>query len=217
MFRRRVTRFRRRFPIRRRLHHKKRIFRRRFIKKRISSIHSFKTNFVGPVVTSGNAFAGYLIGPRVEDLPEFAEISGMFNYFRMNKVVVKFMPVGNVHESFSATPGVPAQPAQIHTCINTQTFSAPGGVASMLGFNTYRCHSGWRTFSRTFIPCLRMDQTGNPGSVPMYKKWIAMPISGDDSTPWSGLQIGIDPTGSTNAFSWQTYIKVYYSCKEKTT
>lgn len=211
MFRRRVTRMRRRLPIRRRRIFRKRHFRRRFNKRKLN-VHHFKTTYVGPIITSSITPVTGTISVEPGNLPEFTSLQGVFDLLRINKVVVKFVPSGNVHEA--NTTSAPAQPCQIHTAIQHVDTGAPAGVSSLISYPNYRNFSSWRTFSRTFVPALRLDADGQASACPKFKQWVRIDPSFGGVVDYVGLSFAVDAF-ATGSFSMQTYITVFYSCKEK--
>lgn len=190
--------------------------RRHFRSRRRLDVHHFKTTFQGGLITQTTTPLGFDVLVAPSALPEIAAISGVFNQIRLNKVVVKFVPSGNINAVAPTAPGIGSSIGQIHTSINHITTSSPSSVNQIISYPTYRVFPLWRTFTRAFIPAFRLDANGLTDVAPKFKQWVR--TDSNLGILWTGLQGIIDPNttvGAATFATYQPYITVYYSCKEK--
>lgn len=216
MFRRRRMRMRKRVPFRRHnIRRRTRFSHKRFRSRKRLDVHHFKSCFQSAVLNQvAGAATAFDISVAPASIPEFAAISGVFNQIRLNKIVVKFLPNGNISDvsTLSATGG---SIGQVHTAINHISSSAPSGLGSIISYPTHRVHAFWRTFSRAFVPSFREDGGGIANATPKFKVWVRTDVATVDALVWTGLQIVFDAGVTGLLGSYTPYITVFYSCKEK--
>lgn len=208
---------RRRRPFRRPTIRRRPIFRRRrhFRRRRLmgSIIHVKKTvklttlAVVTSATTYGKAFS-------IEDFfSADSSITNSFQMVRLNKVVVRVVPVVNM-----ATSTLTVFP-RIATVVD-YTDATPESFDSLLNYSNHRIHTGPYPFSRKFTPSVKMDVNNAPGgtgSSPLvsgFKKWVDMDNTGAANVQFFGFKMSTEPSGTAaNNYGAQVYATAYFSMK----
>lgn len=143
-----------------------------------------------------------------------ASITNSFQQVRLNKLVVKVVPVINM-----ATSGNTILP-RIASVID-YTDANPESFDSLLNRANHRIHFGTAPFARMFTPAVKMDVNngaGGTGSSPLvagFKKWIDMDNTGAANVQYFGFKMSSEATGtSTNNYACYIYATAYFSMKQ---
>lgn len=184
---------------------------RRTLSKRSLNVHHFKRTFTLTDVNSssaGNQFFGYSFN--LTQLPNFAEFTSLFDAYRINKILVKFVPNHN-----SSDVGVTAQNIpNFHSVLDYNDATAPASLNQMYEYANWKMTRGTAIHKRIFRPTTLDSVDTGSGAVsssnPQWKQWIN---TGNANVNHYGLKVGIEISQATYDISWRPYITVYLSCK----
>lgn len=177
-------------------------------------IHHFKRTWVAsdtlPIQASGAYGKGlYFTFGAMDSVSEFTTL---FDQYRMNKIVVKFIP--NFTGS-DLNPGTTALSLpNVHSVIDYDSAADPATLADLLQYNTYRLHKRASCFTRKWTPGMLLDgdSAGTAtASVLKFKQWVDMAYT---SVRFYGLRTWIEAAGATvTSAKYQIYVTYYFSCK----
>lgn len=204
---RRKTMLRRR-PMRRTRRYVRRL--RRPLTKRAINTHHFKRTFTLASVLSSNVgpvFAGYTFN--INQLPNATEFTNLFDLYRINKIVVKFVPNHN-----SSDVGVLAQAIpNFHSCLDYTDATAPASLNAMYEYQNWRMSRGIAVHKRVFSPAsldfVNATAGANAGN-PTWKQWIS---TSAPTIEHYALKIGIEQSTALGDVYWTPYVTMYLSCK----
>lgn len=213
----RGRRFRRR-PVRRLQARRRPVFRRRRVIRRRrrpgTIIHVKKTAKIATFsvgtapVTFGKAFS------IADFFSNSASITNSFQQVRLNKLLVKVVPVINM-----ATSGSTLLPRIVS--VIDYTDATPESFDSLLNRANHRIHFGSAPFARMFTPAVKMDvnnAAAGTGSLPLvagFKKWIDMDNTGAANVQYFGFKMSSEATGTTtNNYAAYIYATAYFSMKQ---
>lgn len=201
--------YRRRYTTRRRPRRTRRMLMRRkpmrsLTMKRRMATHHFKRTFNGAQFNASNAgpaFAGYSFG--LVSLPNYTEFTNLFDQYRINKVVIKFVPSANADE-IGASKIIPS----LHTVIDNNDNTAPTAMTELYEYQSYKRTQGIYTHTRVFTPSCNVDLS--IGSSPKWKQWINSQFA---NVEHFGLKVGADQVAAAGDLYWRTFITLYFSCR----
>lgn len=208
---------RRRRPIRRSSIRRRPVFRRRrhFRRRRLmgSIIHVKKTvklttlAVVSSATSYGKAFS------IADFFSADSSITNSFQMVRLNKIVVRVVPVVNM-----ATNTLTIFP-RIASVVDF-TDATPESFDGLLNYANHRIHTGPYPFVRKFTPCVKMDVnnaasgTGSLPLLPGFKKWVDMDNTGGANVQFFGFKMSTEPSGTAaNNYGAQVYATGYFSMK----
>lgn len=189
----------------------RRIVTRRMPRGMNIGIHHFKRTWIAndtlPINSSGNYYKGYYF--TFASTPGVSEFTTLFDQYRMNKIVVKFIP--NFTGS-DLNPGTSALTLpNVHTVIDYDSATDPASIDELLHYGTYRLHKCARSFTLVWTPACEVDLGGVAGAGLKFKQWVDMAQTG---IRFYGLRVAIEAAGGTVASAKYTpYVTYYFSCK----
>lgn len=125
----------------------------------------------------------------LSDIPQYTEISNMWQYYRITHVDITYRPEYTQLVDSSAL-SLSVNKA-FNSAITTWTSSAPGSVTDLLSYNTVKSTMITQQHHRRFSPAALID-----GLVPSCH-WIA---TTSPSINYFGLQIAIEALGTAMTF-----------------
>jgi hypothetical protein len=167
--------------------------------------HHFKRTFVAAQFTAsgtGPNFFGYSFA--LDDLPNYTEFTNLFDQYRINKVVVKFVPSANV-DAIGASQIIPS----LHTAIDNNDATAPTALSQLYEYQSYKRTRGTQVHTRVWTPSALVEISTSASS-PKWKQWIGTQFP---SIEHYGLKVGCDQTVTTADIYWLPYVTVYFSCR----
>lgn len=205
--RRRVTR--RRTTLRRR----PRMLRRRPIYRRRSSlrVHHFKRTFsLTPIQGAITDQLGAQTF-RFDQLPNYTEFTELFDCYRINKIVVKFVPTANSSNVGEATTN---PLTQFHTVLDFNDGNIPASLNSLYEYGNWKMTRGSSIHTRVFTPSILMPiqqvTAGTQFGAPKYKQWIS---TQEPDTYLYGLKYCAAAQVTAQDINWTPYVTLYFSCK----
>lgn len=208
----RRTRYRRKYYGRR-----KRVGRRyrRRIGAKSGLVHftrSIALKVSGTDISGGSGFGSAVFA--LSDLPNYAEIATMFDQYRVNAVVLKFMPFTNSYPAVSS--GIPTIniPTLMYAIDYTDN-GTPTSVAQLAEYSNCKTVQFNKPITIKFRPAVSQivyqGESTNRAAVPKWRTWLDCNFP---SIPhfalkfaWTGL------SGSTTQFVYKLSQKYYLSAK----
>lgn len=189
---------------------RRRIIRRPRLSRRALSVHHFKRTFTLGQISSSSAgpqFFGYSF--RLDQLPNYTEFTNLFDQYRINKIVMKFVPNHNSSDVGVTAMNIP----NFHTLLDYNDATAPASLNSMYEYANWRMSRGTSLHTRVFRPAtidyVNATAGANAGN-PSWKQWLS---TASPSIEHYGLKCGIEISQATYDITWTPYISVYLSCK----
>lgn len=178
-------------------------------------VHYFKRNVnLNPItVTTGTdaTYAGYSF--KLNDLHDLSQLTGLYDFFKLTKVVVKFIPIQNVTSGTgSALTFDNAYSNRLFTAIDYNDKSAPTSVAELREYSTCKWTPMMKIHKRVITPqvVMTVDEDGPAGSSYGYAQntsnpWIS---TGSNACQYFGLKVAFEHTSSIDSGG-------YYVCEAK--
>lgn len=185
-------------------------YRPRAIRQVASGVHHFKRTAKLSDISlnaSGATTQGWYF--RLADLPNYTEFTALFDLYRFNKIVVRFVP------SFTGSDMNPATTSwaipTFYSAIDHDDAVTPANLDVLMQYPSLRLTRGNRIHTRIFTPAVSTDIfTGTTeGSSPKFKAWLNC---ADATVPHYGLKFYIDQPPSTYG-KYQCFVTVYMSMK----
>lgn len=185
--------------------------------RRRNRVHHFKRqSAVQFTVTAGNVGLGaYTFS--FSDITNHSEFVPLFDFYRMNKVVVKWVPkfTGTSIAGAGATFGANSNAlGQFLSAVDYNDASAPANINTLLEYENCRkthLNAGHTRVLRPAVQMATYKSTLSTGYSPGWKKWINM---SDASVLHYGLKWAIDNSGGTTPISFDCYITYYFSLRQ---
>lgn len=159
---------------------------------------------------AGGADTTFTFTPRVDDLPQSATFSSLFDSYRINKVVLKLMTNwgGGGPQSGSWTGGAGTafdlDPQRVYTVIDHDDSTALGSTSEALQYETCRVTHPSKDITISFVPAVSATvyRTGVTSAYRQaYKVWMDL---ANTDVPHYGVK-GYIPNSAT---AWQPSYKV---------
>lgn len=204
----RPTYRRRRLTRRPRRMMRRRMYRR---KPRLSSlkVHHFKRTITfDPIISqTTNSFGAYAF--QFNQLPNFSEFTSLYDSYRINKIVIRYVP--NINSANSGSTPM----SQFHTVLDYNDATPLTLLNTAFEYQNWKMTRGATVHARTWTPSI-LDGVGNSGGVspsfvkPAYKQWIA---TSSTDIPHFGLKWVCEATTNVSDIDYRPYVSVYFSCK----
>lgn len=203
--------YRRRYTTRRRPRRTRRMLMRRRPRRTLSRFpktYHFKRTFTGTPIASNTTatFGAYAL--QFGQLSNSTEFTALFDMYRVNKIVVKFVPNHNSSE-VGATKAIP----NFHTVLDFTDNSTPTTLAELYEYQSWRMTRGTAMHTRAFIPAVLQDAqeaASSGGALPKLKQWIS---TAQTDVYFYGIKYGAEASAAAGDVYWTPYITYYYSCK----
>lgn len=192
---------RRRRYIRRRIN-------RRPLTKRALRVHHFKRsgtpfNITGSTV---DVFGGYSFS--LNDVPAVTEFTNLYDQYRLNKVVVKWIPL-------TTETNVGQSTTLFYSVLDFNDDVAPTTEAEILQYASLRISQGLRTHTRVLTPASLDDLTDDTGGTryagnPKTKQWIS---TSAPTAPHYGIKFFRPAQPAAQLVNYKVMIMYYFSCR----
>lgn len=172
------------------------------------NVHHFKRTFQSADIAfnSAGASAG-AYAPALSNMPNYTEFTALFDMYRINKVVVKFVP------SFTGSDANPAATANalpnLYSVTDNDDNATPANLDELLQYPGLKLTRANQIHTRVFTPCVGVDAAGITGIAPKYKQWINC---SSPSIVHYGMKYWLDAIASTTG-KYRIFITMYFSCK----
>lgn len=205
--------FRRRRFARRRFNRRRRTTRTRRLRRTArghTRVVSFKrTQTLGTVATnaSGYFFASYQF--KLADLPNYSDITNLFEVYRLRKVVVRATPLN---------PNTTQTTLNIANCgsiVDYDDAVAVSSISTMDQYHSFRMHSPMKGWTRTFYPKHAVQLYNEVASVggTAYAQRSGWINTAWYNVPHYGLKVGIEGASvSTNI--WSLAVTYYVDARD---
>lgn len=182
---------------------------RRTLSKRAMNIHHFKRTITfDPIISqTTNSYGAYAF--QFNQLPNFAEFTQLYDSYRINKIVIKYVP--NINSANAGSTPM----SQFHSVLDFNDATPLTSLSSAFEYQNWKMTRGAKAHTRTYTPSI-LDAVGNSGGVtpsfvkPAYKQWIATSSS---DIPHFGLKWVAEATTNVSDIDYRPYVSVYFSCK----
>lgn len=207
--------YRRRYRPRRRLTRRPRRYSNRRIRRwkqpssRIAlKTHHFKRTFVASAITGATSDVLGAYAFSFNTLPNYTEYTALFDQYRVNKIVVKFVPDHDTSDVNNTASSL----SQFHTILDFNDSSAPASLASMFEYDTWKMTRGGRTHVRKWTPSILVGANDSTiaASLPKFKQWISCD---QPDLYLYGLKYCLAAQQRAGDINMTPYITFYFSCK----
>lgn len=197
----RKKRYARRF--RKRLRKRRGIRRRRVVRRgRRNRLHHFRRTITGSITATPGVLAPTGFSFSLDAVTNYSEFSNLFDSYRINKVVVKFVPRTTDNGQGANERG------NFYTVVDYNDITTLTNVANALERDTVRRTAATRVHTRVFRPAVATaayKSLTTWGYMPSWKRWIDM---SDPQVPHYGLKYVIDNRDDVNMV--YDYFITYY-------
>lgn len=192
---------------RKRPYRRRRIMRSR-LTKRTLLVHHFKRTFtLTPIVVSGASPVFGATTFNLSQLPNSTDFTNLFDMYRINKIVCKFVP--NHDNSNIGAALIP----NFHTVLDYTDATAPASLNAMYEYANWRMSRGIAIHKRVFSPAsldfVNATAGANAGN-PTWKQWIS---TSAPTIEHYAIKYAAEQAVATGDISWTPYITMYFSCK----
>lgn len=167
---------------------------------------------------------------RFQDLTNASSLADVYDMYRLNKVVIKFIPMAqlmtpnqpnsNVDQKLQGNVGTYAGViGPLHTSIDPDDAVAPASTNAVEQYASHKMVVYGKTHTRTCVPqCIMpiMVSSGGAatGEAPVSKVWLSTSQRG---IYFNCVKWGIGATANANADTvlYQVFVTVYYSMKHQ--
>lgn len=189
---------------------RRRIMRRPRLTKRALLTHHFKRTFtLGTVSASA---AGPVFGAttfNLAQLPNSTEFTNLFDMYRINKVVIKFVPNHNSSDLATANQNIP----NFHSILDYTDATAPASLSSMYEYANWKMSRGTSIHKRVFTPAsldfVNATAGANAGN-PTWKQWISTTAP---TIEHYAIKYALEQAVINAAVEFVPYVTMYFSCK----
>lgn len=182
---------------------------------------------------TGAAGSGVLIGPSsastgpagyftyhftMDEIPQSATFAALFDAYRVNKIVLKFIPMTMFTQSSNTSANLAAQPQWLSTVIDYDDSTLLTTEGALLEYETFKQSRPSATHKRVFVPALAQDYFKTSGATIAYgqarKRWIDAAYLDVEHYGVKGLINGPANLGAQVQCSWKVYATAYISFKQ---
>lgn len=172
----------------------------------VSTSYTVLLESVAELAANGTYYKSFTFNQSSD--PEAAQWAALFDAYRINKVVIRCIPVCNT--AAIGTAGVPA----IVDVVDWDDSNLPGNFQGLLNYQTKRVHRGYAEWKRTIIPAVALQvyygATGT-GYGQRRRQWLDL---ANPTVPHYGYKIGL--SGQPNQkYPLQIWATVYTQYKQK--
>lgn len=218
----------------------------RGMQMRIGKLHNFKQTFhplAANVTTDANCHysfggtgavgSGTLYGPATgdlspagyfamkftaADLPQFASFSALFDAYRINKVVVQFIPYNYPYQIGNTAANLAAQPQWLSTVIDYDDAALLATEGSLLEYETFKQARPGSTHTRSLVPAVSIEAFKTSGTTIGYsqhrKQWIDAAYGDVEHYGLKGLINGPALQADQVQGAWKVYVTMYITWKQ---
>lgn len=186
--------------------------RRGMRRRRVSrKTHSFKRTLqFTPISAPAGVMFYYAYQFQLNQLTNFTEFTNLFDNYRVNKLLLKFVPRSTVNQQTGN-----AFLGEFISVIDYNDVVTPSSSAQLMEMDTHRKTTGFRTHARMWTPSVLTPQysVGGSGSFvsnPRFKQWIN---SSNPDISHYGFKMSYDNTSNVAPVVWNVFLTAYMSFK----
>lgn len=171
-------------------------------------VHHFKRMYKGDPITTGGADIFIGLNFALSYLPNATDFTNLFDQYRINKVVVKYIP--NRTEASAGTAS--ELEGQFTSVLDFNDATPVASMNELYEYENFRLTRGTRIHTRVFTPASIDAIQGAPGiqtGNPTWKQWISTQYP---DVPHFGMKVGIE-ANPLGAIAYVPYVTLYFSCK----
>lgn len=174
-------------------------------------VHHFKRTFTLTPISTNNAgatFYGYSF--TLSQLPNATEFTNLFDLYRINKILVRFVP--NHNSSETAGTGSP-QISNFHSVLDYNDASPATTLDQLYEYQNWKMSRGTSIHQRLWRPTtfdMVAVSGGSSSANPQWRQWLSTSVT---NIPHFGLKVGIEQSAVNADTTWVPYVSVYLSCK----
>lgn len=171
-----------------------------------------------PASTAGDGF--FALKFLLSDLPQQSSFGGLFDAYRINKVVVIFTPMLGPYTGINgvATGTAGTFDQALYTVIDRDDHNVLTALSQAEEYETLKMTAAARKHKRVLTPAVAMEvyKAGglSNGYSQRYKQWIDMGTNDVDHYGLKGVIQGASTNTHTRRASWYVRVKMYFSCKQ---
>lgn len=183
---------------------------------------AFGSGVLSGPATGSVAPAGYFsLKFTANDLPQYASFSALFDCYKINKVVVKLIPVVTNYNVPGNTAGnVAAEPQWLSTVIDYDDATLLTTEGSLLEYETFKQSRPGRAHKRVFTPKIAMDAYRTGGTTigfiqkSMRENYIDAAFGDTEGYGLKGLINGPALLADQIQGAWKVYVTMYITFKQ---
>lgn len=169
------------------------------------------THIADTIVTPAGGY-GQFFTFQLTDLPNYTEFSALFDQFRINAVVIKFVPTWTSNDINPQSTAL--YMPNFHSALDFDgPSSAPTSETDLLQYQSYKMTRGHHVHQRKIIPCVNVtayESALNTAYMPKRKQFLDMV---DVATQHFGMKIWIDAPNLTSNLAYKTYVTYYFTTR----
>lgn len=188
--------------------------RRRFFPRRHSRVMHFKQTFLQEAILVTTSTVNKSFAFSLNNLPNVSRYNGLFDAYRINKIVIRMVPSQNSWNANISTSNY--ELPQIVDLIDYDDNVQLSQTNQYLQYNTHRVHRGDNGWVRKFTPAIALATLNLAVTTPTvqkFKQWIDM---GAADVPHYGYKIQMVPYNTTlgSNYRLEMFVTMYFSCKQ---
>lgn len=171
-----------------------------------------------PASTAGDGF--FALKFLLSDLPQQSSFGGLFDAYKINRVVVSFTPMLGAYSSINgvaaSTSGTFDQP--LYTVIDRDDHNVLTNLSQAEEYESIKMTPSYRKHKRVLTPAVAMEAYKSAGVSnaysQRYKQWIDMGTNDCDHYGLKGVIQGASTNTNNRRAAWQVRVKMYFQCKQ---
>ena len=182
---------------------------------------------------TGAAGSGVLIGPStsstgpagyfsyhftMDEIPQSATFAALFDAYRVNKIVLKFIPMNQFTQLGNGSANLAAQPQWLSTVIDYDDNTLLTTEGQLLEYETFKQSRPSATHKRVFVPAMAQQYFKTSGTTIAFgqakKRWVDAAYLDVEHYGIKGLVNGPAVQASQVQTSWKVYATAYISFKQ---
>lgn len=173
----------------------------------------------GPATTDLQPAGYFSIKFTLSDLPQATTYTSLFDAYRINKVVVKFIPVlSNYNQPGNTAGNLAAEPQWLSTVIDYDDSTVLTTEGALLEYETMKQTQPSRKHVRTLVPAVAMSAYKTSGTTIGFaqkrKMWLDSAYTDIEHYGVKGLINGPATMAAQVQCAWKVYITAYVSFKQ---
>ena len=179
---------------------------------RLSALRTyhFKRTFTLSPISTGTSpvFGAYAFS--ISDLPNYTEFTALFDQYRINKLVVRYVPNHN-----SSEVGATKALMEFNSVLDFNDQVAPTALTQLYEYANWRMTRGNAIHTRVFTPAVlslvaTTSAIAYQGDQSKWKQWLA---TSQTDIEHYGIKYAIGATQAAGDMYFTPYVTAYFSCK----
>lgn len=174
--------------------------------------HFKRTTHLADTIVTPAGGLGLFFTFQLTDLPNYTEFSALFDQFRINAVVIKFVPTWTSNDINPQSTAL--YMPNFHSALDFDgPTTAPTAETDLLQYQSYRMTRGHVVHMRKIVPCVNVaayESALATAYLPKRKQFLDMV---DVATQHFGMKIWIDAPNLTSNLAYKTYATYYFTTR----